>query len=246
MIPILIPYYGTKASIVLKYPAPAHDTIIEPFAGAASYSLYYTHKNVVLIDKYERLIALWQYLIKATSQEILNLPLIKHGQDPQDFTWIAPEARDLIGWWSHPASCSPGKPSTHFKTTEFSNPLNKWSPRCRARVASIVPKIKHWQAIVGDYTDAPDVEATWFVDPPYQVKGVHYKHSAKNIDYDHLATWCKSQKGRVIVCEGQDADWLPFETFSVLHGGANRKSIERIWTSDNSHKIQQIMYEPVE
>jgi len=34
-------YYGSKKKIVKYYPEPVHDVIIEPFAGAAWYSLEY-------------------------------------------------------------------------------------------------------------------------------------------------------------------------------------------------------------
>jgi site-specific DNA-adenine methylase len=33
-------YYGGKSKIVQYYPDPKYDTIIEPFAGSAQYSLY--------------------------------------------------------------------------------------------------------------------------------------------------------------------------------------------------------------
>ena len=240
MIPRLIPYYGTKASIALKYPRPKYDTIIEPFAGAASYSLCYPARNVILYDKYERLIALWQYLIAVTPEEILSLPLISSDTDPQQIPNIPQEARDLIGWWSQPATSEPRKPSTYFR--HYPDFANIWSPRCRQRIASIVPKIKHWQAYVGDYTDAPDIDATWFIDPPYQVKGLHYKHSSKHINYDHLADWCKTRTGQVMVCENYGASWLPFEPFSKLIGGSQRKSFEVIWTNDGSHKQQTSLF----
>lgn len=48
-------YYGTKKRIAKNYPAPIYDTIIEPFAGAAQYSLYGDNwkKKVILLDKYD-------------------------------------------------------------------------------------------------------------------------------------------------------------------------------------------------
>lgn len=44
-------YYGTKKRIAKNYPAPIYDTIIEPFAGAAQYSLYGDNwkKKVILL-----------------------------------------------------------------------------------------------------------------------------------------------------------------------------------------------------
>ena len=49
-------YYGRKKQIVSYYPSPNFDTIIEPFAGSAAYSLngYNWKKNVILVEKDER------------------------------------------------------------------------------------------------------------------------------------------------------------------------------------------------
>ena len=33
-------YYGRKKQIAKYYPEPKYDTIVEPFAGSAAYSLY--------------------------------------------------------------------------------------------------------------------------------------------------------------------------------------------------------------
>lgn len=46
-------YYGTKKKIAKYYPKPKYDKIIEPFCGAAQYSLYDDNwkKDVLLIDK---------------------------------------------------------------------------------------------------------------------------------------------------------------------------------------------------
>ena len=43
-------YYGGKWRAAPRYPRPMHDTIIEPFAGAAGYSLRYPDRNVVLVE----------------------------------------------------------------------------------------------------------------------------------------------------------------------------------------------------
>lgn len=44
-------YYGSKSKLVNLYPEPLHDTIIEPFAGSARYSLKYWDKDIYLIEK---------------------------------------------------------------------------------------------------------------------------------------------------------------------------------------------------
>ena len=72
---------------------------------------------------------------------------------------------------------------------------------------------------LGDYRSAPDLEATWFVDPPYQPtrgmktgQGLGYAPgcTSRELDYGELAEWCRSRRGQVIVCEQEGADWLPF------------------------------------
>ena len=41
-------YYGSKNKIAKLYPLPKYDLIIEPFAGAAWYSVLHRYKNVLL------------------------------------------------------------------------------------------------------------------------------------------------------------------------------------------------------
>lgn len=70
-------YYGGKFRVALKYPNPIYKTIIEPFAGAAGYSLRHYQHDVRLFDKDEIICGVWDYLIHASSEEILSLPLIE-------------------------------------------------------------------------------------------------------------------------------------------------------------------------
>jgi site-specific DNA-adenine methylase len=61
-------YYGSKGKLAQHYPTPKHDSIIEPFAGAAKYSLRYWEKEVTLVDKYDVVIKIWKCLLyKQTS-----------------------------------------------------------------------------------------------------------------------------------------------------------------------------------
>lgn len=106
-----------------------------------------------------------------------------------------------------------------------------WNEATRARIASQVDAIKHWRVIEGDYNEAPDIEATWFVDPPYNNKaGSYYIHS--DIDYPELGKWCQGLRGQVVVCENDGATWLPFRHFrNIKAGPAKRVSAESIWTN---------------
>ena len=97
-------------------------------------------------------------------------------------------------------------------------------------MAELVPFVKNWTIIEGDYTDAPDIEATWFIDPPYQgPPGTGYRHGSDSIDYQDLGRWCESRTGQVIVCEGGGADWLPFEPLVAGVGVAGKRNIEQVY-----------------
>jgi len=52
-------FYGGKWLAAPRYPAPRYDTIIEPFAGSAGYSLRYPDKRVVLVERDPKIAATW-------------------------------------------------------------------------------------------------------------------------------------------------------------------------------------------
>jgi hypothetical protein len=91
-----------------------------------------------------------------------------------------------------------------------------------------VPFIKHWKIIEGEYTSAPDLEATWFIDPPYHRSGNLYLHQVNS--YTDLSDWCRSRQGQVMVCEQGGATWLPFTPFRSTKVFFNESSMEVLWT----------------
>lgn len=209
------------------YPVPAHDTIIEPFAGAAGYALLYPEKEVILYDKYEQIVMLWDYLIKVTKEEILSLPLQNNGHNfckehPVSDCDIAQEAKILIGFWL-----------TESQTSSSRYPLSKsrggnWTERKRSLLASQVDHIRHWKIEQKSYDEIEfDKEATWFIDPPYSQAGKRYKNN--EIDYAKLGIWSKERKGQVIVCEQSGANWLDFSIFKKASNGSNKKYEEVMW-----------------
>jgi len=99
-------YYGGKWAIARRYPAPLFDSIVEPFAGSAGYSLRYVARAVTLIDSYPAVVGTWRYLISVTPEEIRRLPLIEAGQRVDDLP-VCQEARWLIGWWTNKAAATP-------------------------------------------------------------------------------------------------------------------------------------------
>ena len=225
-------YFGGKWRAVPHYPVPIHDTIIEPFAGSAGYSLYHPSRQVVLIEKNVRIAALWAYLISATSAQILSLPL-KVPNSTNDLDIDLAE-RDLIGFWLNKGSAMPGKTASSWMRGNTC-PTSFWGKTIRNRIATQVEQIKHWQIICGDYALAPDIKATWFIDPPYQKAGIVYKETAKNLDFSQLGEWCRTRKGQVIVCENVGATWLPFTAHKTIKGTSgphrNNLSHEAIWTN---------------
>lgn len=109
-----------------------------------------------------------------------------------------------------------------------------WSPAVIERIASQVPHIRHWTISQASYDTIPNLKATWFIDPPYQVAGRAYRFH--DIDYPALGEWCRGRSGQVVVCENAGADWLPFRPFRTIKGLEGRrggkKSEEAIWTND--------------
>ncbi len=78
--------------------------------------------------------------------------------------------------------------------------------------------------------DMINQKATWYVDPPYQFGGEHYKESNKTIDFEKLGKWCESREGQVIVCENTKADWMDFKPM-IQFNGLRKTTTEAIWSN---------------
>lgn len=224
-------FYGGKWRAAPHYPKPQHRRIVEPFAGAAGYSVRYADHDIVLVEKDPTIAALWRYLITARPEDIRALPLIAEHQSVTDLD-CCDEARSLIGFWLNKGTTAPSKSPGKWMR-DGARPKSFWGPEIRERIAEQVEHIKHWTLIEGDYTQAPICDATYFVDPPYQVAGSYYRCSARQIDFVGLGDWCRSLPGQVMVCENEGADWLPFRPFLVIKSTEGKngkaKSREAIW-----------------
>lgn len=222
-------YFGSKARSAVLYPEPKHETIIEPFAGSAGYALRYHERDVVLCDADPRVTIIWRYLIHSSPEDILSLPLMEPGQNI-DTLDVCVEARLFL-------SCCVNTSPFRKTLTAWKSGQNNglWGQVWRERVASQVESIKHWKVVHGSYAELPNVGATYFVDPPYETLQEHYRASHENpIDYKHLAQWCRSRKGQVIVCEKDGASWLPFRKLADIRAAhADRACGEAIWTNDS-------------
>ena len=227
-------YTGGKYRLAPRYPVPSYDTIVEPFAGSAGYSLRYHEKDVLLVDLDPCVAALWEYLIAASSADVLSLPLYDGTwESTDDLVYLSEGERLLIGGWLNKGTFGK-RPSAWMRSGEHTDQF--WGEGRRRRVAEQVPLIKHWKVLHGSYADSPDVDATWFIDPPYQIAGVTYAHGSGAIDFSALGQWCRERKGQTIVCENDGATWLPFRPFASAHAmvGSRRtgRSAEAVWMSD--------------
>lgn len=241
----LFSYFGSKWRLAPRYPAPAHASIVEPFAGSAGYALHYPDLEVTLVDLDPVICGVWSYLIGASRSDLLALPLIEPGQSTDDLA-CCQEARWLIGFWVSSAAERPRKRLTSWGLRYASQ---FWCDGIRARIAHSVERIRHWRVIHGPFATAPAARATFFVDPPYVGKsrvakitgggiasmrpvGDRYRFGTRRVDYGELATWCRTRRGQVIACESLGATWLPFSHLVSAHAACpGHRSEEAIWTN---------------
>ena len=215
-------YYGTKKRIAKHYPSPRYNRIIEPFCGAAQYSLYGDNwKNDVWInDKYVVVYRIWKWLIEEVEPyDIKSLPDMFHGDKVDDHT-LCDEEKMLIGFCINSASSQPKKTTAKY---------NSWN-RAKHEISDNLYKIKHWKITNLSFDEMDNEQATWFIDPPYQYGGQWYHSSVNNkkIDFEKLACYCRERSGQVIVCENSKADWLDFTPLVEMNGQLH-KTTEVIW-----------------
>jgi site-specific DNA-adenine methylase len=216
-------YYGSKSKIVKEYPRPKFDKIIEPFAGSARYALRYWEKEVLLVDKYEVIVKIWKWLQQCSPADIAKLPILKEKDDLRKYG-LSEEEKLFMGFIIADGTFYPCNIATKFSTK------GEQQKGRLSRIAEQLYKIKHWHIQHGCYQDIPNQEATWYIAPPYQYGGHKYVVSNKGVDYSHLAQWCQSRNGQVIVCENTKSDWLPFKPLVDITGSMF-KTTEAIWTN---------------
>ncbi len=250
----LFKYFGSKYRSSKYYPAPRYPLIIEPFAGGAGYSLRYREHNVLLCDIDREVIDLWAWLIAADPKEIAAMPVtgLVTGQDIRTLG-LSDGAAQLMRRWQRTGHCSSWTISNittgesawcaEHGVGQAGGNTGMWHRNTRDYLVVAVEEIRHWSAVCESYENLPLVEATWFIDPPYDNTGKDglrggYKHG--KVDYSRLAEWCRSLPGQVIVCEQLGADWLPFRSShevsgirGKMRGQAGTRSQEVVWCSDD-------------
>lgn len=202
-------YYGSKSKLARYYPEPAFELLIEPFAGAAHYSMLHAGKRVVLNDIDPRVTAIWRHLTRAAPEDILSLPDVRAGLRFDAIPGITEAERDLIRF-------NTNRGEGHKNVASAFGEVS-WLGK-RRKMAGQVESVRHWQVVNGDYRCLANVEATWFIDPPYQNKqGRKYRHN--NIDFEHLREWVLERRGEVIVCDNSESErWLDFVPLRPFRG----------------------------
>jgi hypothetical protein len=194
-------YFGRKGDLAKTYPEPLYDLVIEPFAGSMAYTLFHRPKMALGIEANERVVDLWWRLRDMSMREIRAMPVPEIGERTDDLYWVLASA-------SNTSLEVRGRTVTWFMDMRLER-QKRLTIKHHAYVRGHV-LYQH-----GDYTDAPDIEATWFIDPPYEgVTG----YGNEPLDYAALAEWVLSRRGQVIVCEGAQGSWLPFQDHHVLRG----------------------------
>lgn len=218
-------YYGSKSKIVHLYPRPECDKIIEPFAGTARYSLRYWDRDVLLVDKFVKVVSLWKWLQQCSPQDILKLPEPSVGETVKREDVDCDEALFLMGFL-----VQQGVGNQRYTVSPFADIHAQ-----KKFISNNLFKIRHWTIQQGDYKDIPNERATWFIDPPYQFGGEHqYFWNNKHLDFAHIAGWSKARDGQVIVCENTKADWMPFLPVAKMNGTIHTTT-EAIWTNRPTH-----------
>lgn len=227
------PYYGSKGGIINFYPPPKYGKIIEPFAGTARYALKYFDRDILIVDEYDVMIKIWKWLQLCSPQDILKLPRLKEAERVSDYKLDCEEAVLLMGFLVGKNVQSPKNKASARATTQRPKHINYQIKK----IAGNLYKIKHWNIVLGSYQGIDNFEATYFIDPPYQVGGYVYKKH--KIDYKELAEWCRSRNGQVIACENTKANWLPFLPMKKQRG-STANSTEAIWSNlPTQYEVQQ-------
>ena len=183
-----------------------------------AYTLHHRPAFAIGIEADRQTCDLWHRLCEMTEEEIRDFPLPVVGQRTTD-RWVIQAAQ------------------SNWAAKAHSRLVNPFIVRHFEQMRRFVTLPHHGYARrnviyrLGDYTEAPDIEATWFIDPPYQDVRDGYRHC--DIDYEALAEWCLSRQGQVIICEGSAGSWLPFKHHKAMPGlptfGMTPKpSIERV------------------
>lgn len=231
----LFKWFGSKWLSSRIYPPPEHDTVLEPFAGSAGYSLRHHEKKIVIWEADPNLNALWSWLIKdASTADVLEIPIgIPEGTEIAALELSRGQSLLLKHWQrtNNVGDC--------WTISPWGNKPGQWTANTRARVAEELHAVKHWKL----ENVRPDRPGTYFIDPPY-FYNYRYRFKKDGFDYAALVEKIKliPRRSQIIVCEaacqktGRVPDYLPFKPFASRITSRRKKT-------ENHHSKEYLYYE---
>lgn len=237
-----ISYYGGKSKIVHHYPVPTHSLLIEPFAGSGAYSWHHRRmdsgapREVWLNDLDARTYSIWKFLTSPDASDIVEAYVPETVEAGTKISEIIPaDYPGLVEMCRAEANQgTQGARGVHDQVTSMG--AKCW--KVRRKALQVIPEVKDWRITNSSYEDLINVDATWFVDPPYSnPAGSRYRTTG--INYEALGWWCLNRKGQTIVCENLGANWLPFvpmehSRVSIRSRYQKADAKEVMWTNVNS------------
>lgn len=225
-------YFGGKMGIIHLYPKPLYNKIIEPFCGSAAYACRYgLTRDVHINDLNPVIYEIWKWIQQATKADVRTLPVLKKGEDLRDYKQLSQPEQYLLGFAVGVGRAAPGYTCTSFSSGGFNKRTGIKGTgeflKLKTRLLKIVGKINHWKITNLEYAEIKNESASWFIDPPYFEAGVVYTYS--ELDFQALGKWCQERNGQVVVCEGSEANWLPFRLFKISKSARNEHKKELIW-----------------
>lgn len=210
------PYYGAKVRAADLYPAPFFSRIIEPFCGSASYATRHgKNREVILCDLDERIAGIWRWLITVSVDELMSIPGVDCFSHIDEIN-VRGDSREFLRQWLAP-NCTHGRNcKSKMIDAQIQAGAFWFTERHKPRFCEALSSIRDWQVICGSFSQIENQEASWFIDAPYQDGGTHYRKGAEALDFGELAQFCRTRRGEVIVCEGDGADWLPFQPLAPM------------------------------
>lgn len=222
-------YYGAKNLLARYYQPPEFNVIIEPFAGSAAYSCYHLLRNenlnCILCDKNEDVAEAWDFVLKCSERDILDFPTPEIGEYAYDF---------LI------KTCSASNASSKCVKMKYTERVDRVFQIQKRRILKFFPIRERIKFFHGDYSSVENQQATWFIDPPYQIlskntsvfqngDGYAKNCNASTLDFNQLGEFCLSRMGQLIVCEKEGANWLPFQEFKRNKTSLNKNYNEVVF-----------------
>lgn len=215
-------YYGAKYTAAKYLGAPRHETVVEPFAGSAAYSVRWAPKRAKLYDVSADICALWDFLIHCSPADIDRLPdEFEHIEQVMALP-LGPQM--LCRFWVAKGRAEPsGALSPWYRAYRNAQDCRVWSAPVKRRIVEQKPRIAEWTVDQCSWDRVPQDTAHWHVDPPYDNAAGRRYPNAK-VEYAALAAWCRALPGEVDVCENEGADWLPFSPLCEVVTSRGRRS----------------------